>query len=291
MAAQAQSTKHLILDFDNTRSTMSIVRAILVSTQAFGYWVASTPPNRTPEKARFDGSHPLAARMATGVFKVGLGITLAWRDLAHILSWAPCMTRLVQVQAFIVLVCALAEVLLAATENMSSVTAHQIRPIVCPYNPTIPPSSALGSLLRATPLLILGVISVVCGAMLRLQCFRVLGKLFTFDLTILPAHKLITWGPYSYVRHPAYSGSLMLFFGIGLVNLTGGSWLAECGILGHGVVGMGIRLAIFGMLMSGWLAVGVHRARAEDAELGKHFGEEWDRYAEMVGWWFAPGGL
>lgn len=54
---------------------------------------------------------------------------------------------------------------------------------------------------------------------------------------------------------------------------------------------MSIRFALFCALMLGWLAIGVHRARAEDAELRKYFGKEWDTYAQKVRWWFVPGGL
>lgn len=244
---------------------MPIVRATLVSIQALCYWLASTPPNRTPEKARFDGGHPLAARMATGIFRI---------------------------QAFLVVICAISEVLLTAVENTSIASAFYIQSAICPWIPTnaiITQDPRSSPFLRTTPLVMLGVLFVVSGTLLRLHCFRTLGKLFTFDLTIMPSHKLVTRGPYSYVRHPSYSGSLLVFFGIGLVNLTEGGWVVECGILGHGALGMGIRMAAFCALMIGWLALGIFRSRAEDAELRKHFGEEWIQYAGKIRWWFVPG--
>lgn len=201
-------------------------------------------------------------------------------------SWA-------QVQAFLVVVSAISEVLLSAVGNTSFAPASYIQSAICPTLSTNVVTSSTnphsGPFLRTTPLVTLGVLSVFLGTLLRLQCFRALGKLFTFDLTIMPSHKLVTWGPYAYVRHPAYSGSLMIFLGIGLVNLTEGGWVTECGILGRGTLGLGLRMMVFSALMIGWTALGIFRCQSEDAELRKHFGEEWVAYADKVGWWFVPG--
>ena len=54
---------------------------------------------------------------------------------------------------------------------------------------------------------------VAAGTLLRLTCYRYLGTLFTFDLTLFPKHTLVTAGPYGFVRHPAYLGSLLVFLG------------------------------------------------------------------------------
>ena len=44
-----------------------------------------------------------------------------------------------------------------------------------------------------------------CHAVLLLSPIRALGRLFRFELAILPGHKLIKHGPYSVVRHPSYT--------------------------------------------------------------------------------------
>ena len=67
--------------------------------------------------------------------------------------------------------------------------------------------------LYTTPMTIIGASLVVFGSLLRLTCFRTLGQLFTFDLTLFPKHTLVTAGPYGFVRHPAYLGSLLVFLG------------------------------------------------------------------------------
>ena len=45
----------------------------------------------------------------------------------------------------------------------------------------------------------------------------------------------------------------------------------------------------FAVWYAWWLAVGVRRARMEDAALRQEFGKEWDAYARAVPWWFFPG--
>ena len=44
-----------------------------------------------------------------------------------------------------------------------------------------------------------------------------LWKYFTVDVTIKLEHKLVSTGIYRIVRHPSYLGSLISFFGLGLV--------------------------------------------------------------------------
>ncbi|PSR70446.1 hypothetical protein PHLCEN_2v13697 [Hermanssonia centrifuga] len=140
-----------------------------------------------------------------------------------------------------------------------------------------------------TPLTTLGVVLMIFGSVLRLTCFSKLGKLFTFDLTILPSHTLITSGPYAYVRHPAYTGTLSMSLGLALINFTRGSWVTECGVVGHGMTGIGIRSMVACAWFGWWVAVGIKRCESEDAELRKMFGKEWDTYASTVRAWFVPG--
>jgi protein-S-isoprenylcysteine O-methyltransferase len=54
------------------------------------------------------------------------------------------------------------------------------------------------------------------GLALRWLAIAWLGRLFTFDVAIVPDHDVIDTGPYRLVRHPAYTGSLLSFVGIGI---------------------------------------------------------------------------
>lgn len=152
----------------------------------------------------------------------------------------------------------------------------------------LPSVCSASSSVRITPLFLIGSLSILLGTYIRLDCFRTLGELFTFDLTIHPQHRLVTKRFYAYVRHPAYTGSLLLVAGIAFAHLSDGAWLTECGPL-RAIPGLSI--VVWALWWSWTLTVGVSRATAEDKQMRKLFHEEWDRYAVAVPWWFFPGVL
>jgi protein-S-isoprenylcysteine O-methyltransferase Ste14 len=144
--------------------------------------------------------------------------------------------------------------------------------------------------LVVTPLFLMGVLLVVSGAVARLSAFRSLGPLFTFDLTIHPAHRLITTGLYSWVRHPAYTGSLAIVAGLGCSHLSGGSLLASLPSLAGWGSWVELSLGVFGAIWWLWtLGIGLSRVEAEDKQMQLLFTGEWDVYAERVRCWFIPG--
>lgn len=62
-----------------------------------------------------------------------------------------------------------------------------------------------------------GVCISVLGAALRLHSIRVLAEYFSYVVKVGAAHRLVTHGPYEYVRHPAYSGLILFFLGLPIV--------------------------------------------------------------------------
>jgi len=50
---------------------------------------------------------------------------------------------------------------------------------------------------------------LAAGVLLRWWAIRTLGKFFTVDVAVHREHRLVTAGPYSWVRHPSYTGLLM----------------------------------------------------------------------------------
>ena len=133
-------------------------------------------------------------------------------------------------------------------------------------------------------LFLIGLLFTLVGMLIRIRCFQELGQLFTFDLSILPDHKLVTSGSYSYVRHPSYTGSILIVIGLSLSQMTAGSVLVDCSFIGT----LGIRF----LWVAWWtwtLSVGISRVLAEDKELQKLFGSEWDAYAAATKYWFFPG--
>ena len=53
------------------------------------------------------------------------------------------------------------------------------------------------------------------GLGLRWYSIAWLGRLFTYDVAIAADHRVIDSGPYRFIRHPAYTGSLLSFVGLG----------------------------------------------------------------------------
>ena len=63
---------------------------------------------------------------------------------------------------------------------------------------------------------IAGLILIVCGLLVRWLAIFSLKHQFTVDVSITKDQRIIRKGIYRYVRHPAYAGSLLSFFGLGL---------------------------------------------------------------------------
>jgi len=225
---------------------MSLTRVVLVCIQAVCNQIALTPPNPTLVKNRYHTEELYILQIAPLIFKIH-----------ELVLWA----------------CALFEVIFYIDSMLSfPLPASNI---CLASQPNI----------RLTPLFTIGVLAVVLGTYIRLDCFKALGHLFTFDLTVYSDHKLITDRFYAYVRHPAYTGSLLIVAGLAFSHLTGGSWLTECGPL----TASGSALVVWAAWWSWTLAVGFSRADAEDKQMKKLFNEEWDSWAASVPWWFFPG--
>ena len=131
---------------------------------------------------------------------------------------------------------------------------------------------------------------IAFGTFVRLRCYEALGSLFTFHLCIKPEHRLITSGPYGLVRHPAYLGYFCLVAGLTFVGLTRGSWIIECALGGTDRTGAMFAARCVWALWLVYAAVfGYVRAVAEDERMRDMFGEEWERYATKVRYWFVRG--
>ncbi|KAI0644081.1 hypothetical protein C8Q79DRAFT_1105101 [Trametes meyenii] len=121
-------------------------------------------------------------------------------------------------------------------------------------SPTPSPLPTLARTLTAPhPLLLLGAALAIAGGALRLACFRALGALFTFELTISPAHTLVTSGPYACVRHPSYAGVYAVLLGASAVMFAPGAWLREAWLVPGARAGsawaaraLGVRAALQG---------------------------------------------
>ncbi|KAL0961272.1 hypothetical protein HGRIS_006234 [Hohenbuehelia grisea] len=190
---------------------------------------------------------------------------------------APHVEHVPQIHQIILWACTALETLYYLQTLLPAhiVSAYSASPVCLVSQPSV----------RTTPLFVIGVLAAVLGTYIRVDCFKALGELFTFDLTVLPTHKLVTKRFYAYVRHPAYTGSILLVAGLAFSHLSEGSWLTECGPLRK----PGSAIVVWAAWWIWTLAVGLSRADAEDKQMRKLFQGEWDTYAANVPWWFFPG--
>jgi protein-S-isoprenylcysteine O-methyltransferase Ste14 len=63
---------------------------------------------------------------------------------------------------------------------------------------------------------IAGIAFIICGLIVRWIAIFSLNHQFTVDVSIKKDDRIIKEGIYRFVRHPAYAGSLLSFFGLAL---------------------------------------------------------------------------
>ena len=103
-------------------------------------------------------------------------------------------------------------------------------------------------------------ILALCGLAIALWARRTLGGNWSSNVAIKEDHELILRGPYAYVRHPIYSGLLLMIVAL-LLNNGSLTWL---------IVFVSISL-------------GLHsKARREEKLLTKHFPESYPKYRAKV---------
>jgi protein-S-isoprenylcysteine O-methyltransferase Ste14 len=103
-----------------------------------------------------------------------------------------------------------------------------------------------------------GVVMIVAGIGLRGWSIATLGRFFQYQIQVQPGHRVVTSGPYRYVRHPSYTGIALVLAGIALA--CDDVWsLAAVAVLG------GAGLAV--------------RIRAEERQLRQALGEEYEHFA------------
>ena len=103
-----------------------------------------------------------------------------------------------------------------------------------------------------------GLVVMWAGLALRAWSIHHLGGLFRAIVVIQPDHRLVTTGPYRYLRHPSYTGALVAALGFGIA-------------LGHWTSAV--------ILVGGW-AIGIaYRIRVEEAVLRGAFGAAYEVYS------------
>lgn len=162
---------------------------------------------------------------------------------------------------------------------------------------------------------VLSAVLLVASASLRVWCYKTLGKHFRFEVSIQTRHKLITSGPYSFVRHPSYLATYGYFIGSVVLLTSPGMYARECVLspllyavlcampsgpegCEAAVEAISVFQAAALMALVVWFGVilSLERQMAgrlswEDDVLHNEFGKEWEAYAERVRWRILPGVL
>jgi protein-S-isoprenylcysteine O-methyltransferase Ste14 len=59
-------------------------------------------------------------------------------------------------------------------------------------------------------------ILILAGIGLRWWAIVTLGRFFSVDIALQEQHRIVQEGPYRWIRHPAYTGLLIIFLGVGI---------------------------------------------------------------------------
>ena len=73
------------------------------------------------------------------------------------------------------------------------------------------------------PIFEAGIVTWLSGTIFRWYSIRTLGRFFTYDVAVSNDQPVVEQGPYRWLRHPSYLGSLLAIIGYGM-TLT--NWLA-----------------------------------------------------------------
>lgn len=107
---------------------------------------------------------------------------------------------------------------------------------------------------------------LLVGIAIRWTAIGTLGRLFTGMVKIQEEHELVRRGLYRYVRHPAYSGTLVAHFGLGLAFV---SWVS------------------LALSTIPFLVAAMYRIRVEEYVLRQNFGSAYSDYADET-WRLVP---
>jgi protein-S-isoprenylcysteine O-methyltransferase Ste14 len=113
----------------------------------------------------------------------------------------------------------------------------------------------------------IGFILIVVGIFLREWSVWVLGKHFTVRVQVREKAKLVTQGPYKYIRHPSYTGGFLTFLGIPLAI---GTWTGT-------LVAFVVSIIVY-----------QYRISVEEVALLEAFGTEYGEYKRRT-WRLFPG--
>ena len=127
--------------------------------------------------------------------------------------------------------------------------------LMWPFGRAVAPGAVIGG---GVLVFALGAVIGWAGALLRWWSFVSLGKYFTVVVTTSADQPVIDRGPYRVLRHPSYTGLLLIFAGVGLMV---GNWVSAAGA---------VILVLIAL---------IHRLRIEERALTATLGEPYREFA------------
>jgi protein-S-isoprenylcysteine O-methyltransferase Ste14 len=258
---------------------MATLKLLLLIAILPGQHSCMTPPNERPPSGelRKQTAWELAIPRAAALFRVRISVQISLHLnllFFQVFFWLWTLSESVM--------------LFAATDYCPSALS---KAIINHLVRSDDPQRALTQIGSLSPTFIAGSLLSIMGGLLRTHCYRTLGKMFTFELSIRKEHKLITSGVYGIVRHPGYTGGISVLLGFLLCSLSRHSWLVAFSLLALGQA----ESMMANVLGCAWISmfvmfgVGlVRRMNDEDVMLEQNFGKEWKEWAERVPWRLVP---
>lgn len=161
------------------------------------------------------------------------------------------------------LVSAFSQKATAKRQSLLSALAHRI-PVGLGWwmlaYPLLPPPMNLVLIPRADWVRIIGAVICLFGLYVTIWARRTLAGNWSSDVTFKRDHELVKTGPYRFVRHPIYTGLLVMCLGSAIEIGRLRCWLSIV------VVGIGF-----------WI-----KLRQEERLMLQHFPEEYPAYQEQV---------
>lgn len=108
---------------------------------------------------------------------------------------------------------------------------------------------------------LVGLVVFALGLAVRWYSIVYLGRFFTANVAIAADHRLIDTGPYRWVRHPSYSGALLMVLGF---SLCFGNYATLISFMGFTLAGC------------------LWRIHVEEAALQEAFGERYQEYMKRT---------
>jgi protein-S-isoprenylcysteine O-methyltransferase Ste14 len=102
---------------------------------------------------------------------------------------------------------------------------------------------------------------LIFGRLLRIHCWRTLGEHFTGNVKTSADQPVIERGAYRWVRHPSYTGGILMYLGTGIA-LT--NWLSALLISVSGALGY------------------VYRVHVEERALQENLGDRYQQYMQRT---------